>query len=345
MVELPTGASSFMVYTSVSVDMKIEQIIFSFLPGTHIPRVVASQGTTTAVDRPNEPVYTVAFDFPQQTASKVDKPTQELRDVDAFLGDIVPAGRITSECIRNPDDPPDVLAFVDGNEFGIEATQFLPPDSELNPSNSVAGRWMTFDTFRNKVLEQDPRTLSQHRGLLAVMHFGLIGASPSERLPPKRSNLGSAIAALRTAVPFVREPTAAAQPTLQMSDVIQWSSDRSVFFAWTALPPWYSSDFYARMGFELAMGYHATVTQTDLRNELRRLIESHDSGRAETLVVAVNAPLKSGLEFPSNKVAADMLFKDEQPLNGWAPSRITRIALHNQQEHQAKWILGESPWD
>jgi hypothetical protein len=98
------------------------------------------------------------------------------------------------------------------------------------------------------------------------------------------------------------------------------------------------------MGFELALGYHATVTRTDLRNELRRLIEDHDSGRTDTLVVTVNAPLKSGLEFPSNKLAADMLFDDEQPLDGWAPAGITSIALHDQSEHRVKWLLGAAPW-
>jgi hypothetical protein len=333
--------SSFMAFVSTSVAMQIRGIAWAFLPGTLIPRVCAATGVTTAS---GEPVYSVMFDFPQQTAPRMDKPTQEVRDVDAFLQDAVPAARITSACIRNPEDPPDVLAFVDGSEFGIEATQFLPPDSELDPSNSVVGRWMTFDGFRDKVYEQDPNTLSQHRGLLVVANFGRIDASAGERLPPRRSNLGSTIAALRTAVPVVREGSDAAQATLDESEVLQWSSDRSMFLTWTALPPWYSCDFYDRMGFELALGYHATVTRTDLRNELRRLIEGHDSGRTDTLVVTVNAPLKSGLEFPSNKLAADMLFDDEQPLDGWAPAGITNIALHDRNEHRLKWLLGAAPW-
>ncbi|WP_147377936.1 hypothetical protein [Mycobacteroides abscessus] len=335
--------STFMAHVTVPVDMQIQAIVWSSLPNTLIPRVAAATGITTAS---GEPAYSVMFDFPQQIAARVDKPTQELRDVDAFLRDTLPAARIASACIRNPDDPPDVLAFIDGNEFGIEATQFLPPDSELDPSNSVVGRWMTFEGFRDKVYEQNPATLSQHRGLLVVANFGRFNASAADRLPPRRSNLGSTIAALRAAVPVVREGSeaAAAQVTLQESEVFQWSSDRSLFFTWTALPPWYSSDFCDRMGFELALGYHATVTQTDLRNELHRLIEGHDSGKTDTLVVTINAPLKSGLEFPSNKLAADMLFDDESPLDGWAPDRIENIALHDQAEHRVKWLLGGAPW-
>lgn len=137
---------------------------------------------------------------------------------------------------------------------------------------------------------------------------------------------------------------ATSHPTLNESEVIQWSSDRSIFFTWTPLPPWYSSPFHDRMGFELAVGYHATVTQTDVRGELRRIVEDHDSVNTKTLVITVNAPLRSGLSFPTNKLVADMLFRDQQPLGGWTPSHIERIALHNQNEKSVKWVLGSSPW-
>jgi hypothetical protein len=38
------------------------------------------------------------------------------------------------------------------------------------------------------------------------------------------------------------------------------------------------------------------------------------------------------------------LFADEQPLDGWAPSNIKRIAMHEQKRQIAKWILGSNPW-
>ena len=105
----------------------------------------------------------------------------------------------------------------------------------------------------------------------------------------------------------------AAAPS-NVTDVAQWSSDRSVYFTWTQLPRWYSSRFCHRIGFELALGYHATVSRTDLRNELRRIIEDHDSPDTETLVVTVNAPMRSGLEFPTSAVVACMLFEEDQAL-------------------------------
>lgn len=321
---------------------------FSLLPGTAIPRALAAQGVTTGDDRPAEPALVVAFEFPQQKTGAVSKPVQETRDVDAFLRDLLPSGRITRPSIENPKDPPDVLACIDGSEVGIEATQLILPDSELDRSNSIVGRWMAFERFRTKVLEQDPNTLSQHRGLLTVMHFGgQSSASPDQRMPPKRANLGSAIAALTAAEPIVRDANSAASPNpkdVNLNDVIRWSSDKSVFFTWTTLPPWYSSPFYSKMGFELALGYHATLTRSELRAELIRVIAIHDSEQTETLVVTVNAPLRSGMEFPTNELMAAMLFEDEQPLNDWKPSHVKRVALHNQGGRTVRWIFGSNPW-
>jgi hypothetical protein len=52
----------------------------------------------------------------------VDKDIQELNDVNEFLRDSLPLGRIISAPVVNPNDPPDVIAYVDGNKVGIEAT-------------------------------------------------------------------------------------------------------------------------------------------------------------------------------------------------------------------------------
>lgn len=334
-----------MAFMSPPVGMTLQGVALSFFPGTAIPRVFAVQAVTTAGDIPGEPALVVAFEFPQQTAVPVDKPAQETRDVDAFLRDTLPPERITSACIVNPNDPPDVLAYVDGTDVGIEATQFTPPEPELDKANWIVGRWKSFEQFRSKVLEQDPRRLAQHRGLLTVMHFGGHDLNAAKRLPPKRANLGSAIAALLTAKPVVRDGMHAANPPphLNDSEFRQWSSDKSIFFTWTQLPPWYQSPFYNRMGFELALGYHATVTRSDLRDELFRLVDDHDREETETLVVTLNAPVRSGLTFPSNGLIAKMLFEDEQPLDGWTPSHIKRVALHDQAENSVKWILGSNP--
>jgi hypothetical protein len=346
-IEGQQAGFSSLAFFSPTTNMTIEGLAFQPLPNTFIPRGVAAFGTTTASSaRPAEPALVIAFDFPEIVATPVSKSSQEVRDVDAFLCDSVGRNRITSPSVVNLSDPPDVLSYVDGHELGIEAAQFLPPDCGVDRANSIVGRWMSFNAFRDKVFDEDWRNVRQHRGLLAVMNFGELGATPAERLPPKRANLGSAIAALRTAQPVVRDAMAAAtpNPTLDTADVMQWSSDRSVFFTWTPLPPWYTSPFYDRMGFELALGYHATVTQTDVRGELRRIVDDHDSANTTTLVITVNAPLRSGLSFPTNKLVADMLSKDGQPLNGWTPSHIERIALHNQNEKAVKWILGAPPW-
>lgn len=326
--------------------MATTEAAWSFLPGTHTPRGAALLGVTTGDDRPGEPVIVVMFDLPQQKFSPVDKRVQETRDVDAFLRDILPADRITYPCIANLDEPPDVFANIDGKQFGIEATQFLPPDQDLDKSVSIVGRWMLFEKLRDKILRDETNLFAQHQGTLAVINFGKTGDTSAERLPPKPAGVDSVVEELKSVQPILRDGRTAANPplTLQDSEVLRWSADRSCFFTWTALPPWYTSRFYDKMGFELALGYYVTLTQTDLRKELRRLIEDHDNVETETLVVTVNAPVRTGWEFPTNALMAKMLFDDEQPLNGWAPSHIKRIALHNQEHQSVKWILGSNPW-
>jgi hypothetical protein len=90
-----------------------------------------------------DPAATIGFEFPLQTHHPVDQPGQELDDVNVFLRDSLPTERITLPAKTNPADPPDVIAYVDGQELGIEAAQLLLPD-ELGPANSAIARWKPF---------------------------------------------------------------------------------------------------------------------------------------------------------------------------------------------------------
>ncbi len=313
-------------------------------------------GTTKAH---GDQAATIGFDFPNQTRVPVDKDIQELDDVSEFLLDSLSPERITSAPVVNPNDPPDVITYVDENEVGIEATQFILPETELDPANSLIGRWQTFDRFRQKILQGSrPEDFAQQEGLLAVANFGGIGGTARQRLPPNRPvDVDSAIVALKRMTPVVRERQPGGQKNLTLSDVIKFSADGSIGFTWAShCPPGYSSPFHSQMNFELALGFYATVTQRSLRSELRRLITAHDNERTDILVVTLNAPLRSGLWFPASAVAADLLFEDQDPLDGWEPSHVKRIALHNQKTHLrrlpgqsqqkgiVRWILGTDPW-
>ena len=290
-----------------------------------------------------EPVAVIAFDTPTQTCEPVDnKDTQELHDVNSFLVDCLPVERITSESVPSPKDPPDVLAFVDGREFGIEATQFLLPKSDLDKSKSIVGRWMMFDRLRSSILRDgDPQDFAHHSGMVVVVWFGGMSEDREGGLPPRRStDLESAVAELRRVTP--------PPPVTEMvdnPDVVRWSDDRSIGLTWIPLPVGYTSRFFEQLQFELALAYDVTVKRSDLRTELRRLVEAHDTDESDILVVTINAPIRSGLEFPSSGLLARMLFEDGEPLQGWQPSRINRIALHDQANNSVRWILGTPPWD
>jgi hypothetical protein len=345
---------SFMTFMSPSEDMQVQTVANAIDPFTGMPVIVAWIGRTNAH---GDPAATIGFDFPQEIHGPADKPVKELYDVKLFVRDSVPIERITCEPVGNPNDPPDVIATVDGHKFGIEATQFLVPEVQLDTANSIVGRWYTFDRLRQKILQESaPEDFAQHEGLLAVAYFGDVVGSASERLPPRRPvDVESAIAELKQISPVLR-PASSGRQNFTESDVLRYSADRSVGFIWTKLPPLYSSPFHQKMKFELALGYHLTVTLSDLRSELRRLIEQHDNQQSDILLITLNAPLKSGLWFPANKIVADLLLLDDQPLGGWKPSHIRRIALHSQQPPIRKipldkqetgtvrWIHGTSPW-
>ncbi|WP_167838128.1 hypothetical protein [Mycolicibacterium sp. NCC-Tsukiji] len=120
-----------------AVNMHTPRLAFSFMPGLPVPRCLAATGVTTKDDLTEEPALVVAFDFPQQKAEPASKQVQETRDVDAFVRDLLPPERITSASTINPNDPPDVLAHIDGNGVGIEAAQFVSPDFELDGGEGV----------------------------------------------------------------------------------------------------------------------------------------------------------------------------------------------------------------
>jgi len=290
-----------------------------------------------------EPALVIAFDIPSQTCESVDyKETQELHDVNTFLIDCLPVARITAESIPSPNDPPDVVAFVDGRGLEIEATHFLLPESELDKSKSIISRWMMFDRLRKSILDHEsPQDLSHHRAMNVMVWFGGMAEDREQHLPPKRNvDIASAIAALKRVTP--------PPPVIEMidnPDVVRWSDDQSVGFSWGPLPLGYTSPFFEQMQFELGLGYDVMIKRSDLRAELRRLVIAHDTNDSDILLIAVNAPIRSGLEFPSSSLLAQMLFEDDEPLDGWQPLRIQRIALHDQGNNRVRWLLGTPPWD
>lgn len=288
-----------------------------------------------------EPVAVIVFDTPEQTCEAVaTKPEQELHDVNMFLFDCVPPERVTGASVPSPTDPPDVLVSVDGAQFGIEATHLLLPESDLERSQSIIGRWTMFERLRDTILRDcTAADFAQHLGLHVIVWFGEFD---ERRLPPRRArDIEAAVSAIKAATP----PPPGPVEMLDEPDGIRWSSDRAVGFSWGYVPLGYRSPFCDAMGFELGLAYDVTVQREHLRAELNRLISEHDNDKADALVVTVNAPLRSGLEFPSAGLIADMLFDDDNPLDGCRPLHIRRIALHDQGGGRVRWLLGPPPWD
>lgn len=335
-------------------DIQPEKIVSAIHPGAGIPIIFGWIGKTHS---DGDLAATIGFEYPVQTHQPTDKSGQELNDVNIFIRDSVEPERITLQPVTNPKDPPDVIAYVDGQPVGIEATQLLLPEVQLNPANSAIGRWSVFDRLRQKLVQESSiHDFAQHEGLLVVAYFGGYSGSPGDRLPPARAAVvDSVIAELKQMTPIVKPLVLGGQQNSVEAVPIRYSADQSVGFTWSKLPPGYGylSPFYLKMKFELALGYHVTITLSDIKSELRRIIAAHDNPKADILLITVNASVKSGLWFPADQIVADLLFEDEQPLDGWSPSHVKRIALHDQQtfsrrdsgQHgRVRWIFGRSPW-
>ncbi|KKF00465.1 hypothetical protein [Mycolicibacterium obuense] len=288
-----------------------------------------------------EPVLVIVFDTPEQTCEAVaTKPEQELHDVNMFLLDCVPPKSVTGASVPSPTDPPDVLVSVDSAQFGVEATHLLLPESNLDKSQSIIGRWMMFERLRDAILRDcTAADFAQHVGLHLIVWFGELD---ERRLPPRRArDIEAALSAIKAVTPPPPGP-------MEMSDEpdgIRWSPDRTVGFSWGYVPLGYRSPFFDAMGFELGLAYDVTILREDLRAELRRLISDHDNDKADVLLVTTNAPLRSGLEFPSSRLITDMLFDDDNPLDGYRPQHVGLVALHDQGGGRVRWLLGPPPWD
>lgn len=166
-------------------DIQPHQVVTLIHPREKIPVLVGWKGKAHTSD---DQAATVGFEFPIQTHHSIDKPGQELHDVSLFLGDCVEPDRITRRPAADTNDPPDVVAFVDGQQFGIEATQLLLPEVQLGPAMSNVGRWNIFERLRMKIMqESDAQDFTQHQGLLAVAYFGGHVGSSAKRLPPARN--------------------------------------------------------------------------------------------------------------------------------------------------------------
>ena len=290
------------------------------------------------VSATREPVVVVAYDLPTLVRGAMSKAEAELLDVSRAFQDLYDDEPIAVSPGPHPNEPPDAIVSIAGTEVCVEATQLLVPAGD---GVGRLARWSQFQAVRDRLITDSGRLKSQmrqHRGQLLLLWFG----EPGEGLPPpRRHRARDVIENLKRSNP-PRESSHTDLPDhIPADQVPMWTADdKSVGCTWAPLPRGYTSNFHSALGFEVGFIYNETITQSDLRRELRRLVDSHDSPRTEILVVTLNAPLRDGWYFPASSAVAVSLFQDSDPLAGWRPEHLKSVILHDQLQHGAQVLFG-----
>lgn len=294
-----------------------------------------------------EPVVFFACDVPEAVRAPMDKPEQELRDVEEALTYLLTEPE-SPELISvvpgpHPNDPPDVIANLSDGSLACEAFQLHMPATG-HKGNVSPGREARFDRLRSQLIAQAAQvrtTVQAHVGSVVYVWFGDPGAPADVRQPDR--DAANLIDLLQANSPPSGPPPTDPWPTTAPPDHVQWNTDKTLGLTWSSLPPPYVSDFRSAFGFELALVHGVTIRRSDITAELRRLVEQHDRPVTDLLIVSVNVSYRSGLYFPSSKALADLLFDGPDPLGGWIPTNLTRIVVHDPADPgRVRWLLGQS---
>lgn len=305
--------------------------------------LIGSTGVATAT---REPMVVVAAEIPILARSPATKADQEFRDLFDFARREVPG--VQAEALTPGPDPnsaPDAVLTLRTGVVRLEAAQIhVPPTSTMGTNMH---RWAAFEQVRSSLLSRSAvltGALRHHRGsVIYVWFMDPASRSPRFTLPPRKDPTKGLVDTLLKARPSAAVPDRVTRSSENVpSDAVAWSNDHSVGVSWGELPADYQSSFMRAFGFELGLGGSVSFRRSDVRAELRRIIEQHDTNASDVLVVSANSALRSGLYFPSTQLVSEMLFADQDPLQGWAPRELRGVALHDPREsHEVRWLVGQ----
>ncbi|MET8758526.1 hypothetical protein [Lentzea sp. NPDC004782] len=286
----------------------------------------------------SEPVLLIAEDTPLQFSipdGRFSKESLERLHVLRFNADQrMATGQALGEELRQGANPPDLECVSGSNSFGIECTQLGAP-----------GRREVNAFFRSvrEALEAAP------------MHYfgGLLGASVQISFGDSSRDIGR---------PFRRTDFASAEALIEAMNGYRLNiddfksdelpSDRlpsgplllgevpgrdtySRVYANPLLNGAPDSYFYSVRGFEVVLGYASGYTKTDAEVEVRRLVDQHDKPGVDVLLIAVGAPDRAGLSYPSDTMFGTFYLECGDPIT--KPKHIDRVVMH-------LWDSGEV-WD
>lgn len=284
-----------------------------------------------------EQAVAIAFDLAQLQHAEQTKQQQEIGAVVACLGNLrsdVRFGDIRLAPGPHPNDPPDLVATIFGKSLNVEVAQVHLP-AQLG--GRAISAYKRFEELRAALLKSSyrlGRVYRKHRDKFVTVWFGDSSASYTAPVPQSAEAVIEMLRKFDPPPPQERIPQNSKGFSKQSDDV-------TVGMTWGPLMPDYRSSFRTATGFDIGLAHNRTLRQSEMCKELVRVIQQHDNPVNDLLVVSTNAPLRSGLYFPSSAQLAELLFSAPDPLLGWRPTHLKNIVLHNFKEPtKFRWLVG-----
>ena len=305
-------------------------------------RKISTSGLVVGTD---EPAFLLMHQEPFEMTQNLSKGDQELRSVRLFVERFIRMDGKDWHVTPGPgaNVSPDVWLVVDHERVGVEVTQVHMPKAVGGSANNTAiARHNMLGKFRKSLLEQ-PTSLAEelkaHRGFFLQLSFQAPTALADDRLPDK--NIGNMVELMKSAKPkFPR----GFNPNGMKVVNDYWNEDNTLGVTFEDIPLDPVSPMVRRYGFDVGLVYQQMVTAGQACDELRSVIEGHDDPANQFLIVEVNAPLRSGLYFPSGDDMARLLFDERigDPLRGWRPTHLQKVVLHDvlALEPRWRWLVG-----
>ncbi len=284
-------------------------------------------GTTTS----GEAVVISAMETPIRVseADRLDKEVVERAHLERFRCDyLVRQGEMPFDGVERGGDPPDFVVRKGSARIGVDC-------AVLTVGQRRRG-YRRFLEFLAHVAAQDPGPFAALRDCIVTTWFNVEVSDGG--LPPgahERALIDEMTDLLRTARPdrekiaaFNQEVAVSGFPETFPADLgnIHTASDGSGFNIAPVTPGTLQGTFAEQMGFACELNMSVQVAESDLRDEIQRLINKHDQPMIDHLLLTVGGPDTYGLRYPGEELVARMLLAGAA--TGLAAQRLKRVTVH-----------------
>jgi hypothetical protein len=283
-------------------------------------------------DAPDEAASLIVYEWPVETMASLGAPLPrrsiERLQVDRLNTDILAStGSAVFDHVADGDDPPDFIASRDRRQVGIELTRIT-----VEERRSAYG---LFRDVRSALLQVGPERLRHLAGNIIYMWFG--DENDPLGLPHRERDVGRIEAIVDALVGYEVVPGRMLLPSGSLPEQapdpgVDQGAFAANFYPAPMIGGVPNARFFARMGFEMGLGYTTALSASRVWNEIGRLVEAHDREGVDILVLSAGALDEMGTWYPSDAVAAEIALSSDRNLQ--APTHIGQVWLH-------RWDSGE----